>query len=675
MKKLKNNPKSRLVILFIGIFVFAIICAVQLFNLQIVKGDSYKQIISTRSIRSFAIKAPRGEIFDRYGRPMVTNSMGFYVQIQDLDLSDEELNKTVAGLVAIAKEDEIEYINEFPLAYPYYNFKYQTDDKKAELIKWRKEHKLDKFSTVGEIMSYYRNRYGISSKYEDEEAFDIIAVRYTMEEKLFNSTNPFTFAVDVDMDAVQKIEENYGNLLGVSVEIEPKRSYVNGSLASHILGRTGIIYKEEYDVLKDEGYGMNDIIGKDGIEKVLEPYLKGKDGYKQVEQTKVGDISQVLMKKQPETDYYAMLTIDSRLQEVAEKSLEKNIKAAGNDAKSGAAVCIDVKTGEVLAMASYPGYQPDEYNKNYDALLKDESKPLFNRALNGAYTPGSTFKPLTSIAALESGTIEPNTKIYDAGKYMYYAPSYTPTCLIWRRTGETHGTINVSEAIGVSCNYFYYEVGRLMGIETINKYAYMFGLGETTGIELSETTGIVAGPDYRDKLGLEWYPGDTLQAAIGQSDNMYTPAQLASYVATIINGGKRYGLHLVKEVRRYDNGETVMEKTPEVLSDNPIEQTTVDAVLDGMKRVTADGTAKAVFEDFPVAVGGKTGTAEVSRGSDNVLFVGFAPYENPQIAVAIVIEHGASSSFAASVGRDIFEYYLGLGSAVSNVQSYNSLIK
>ena len=195
MKKLKNNPKSRLVILFIGIFVFAIICAVQLFNLQIVKGDSYKQIISTRSIRSFAIKAPRGEIFDRYGRPMVTNSMGFYVQIQDLDLSDEELNKTVAGLVAIAKEDEIEYINEFPLAYPYYNFKYQTDDKKTELAKWRKEHKLEKFSTVGEIMSYYRNRYGISSKYEDEEAFDIIAVRYTMEEKLFNSTNPFTSPV------------------------------------------------------------------------------------------------------------------------------------------------------------------------------------------------------------------------------------------------------------------------------------------------------------------------------------------------------------------------------------------------------------------------------------------------------------------------------------------------
>ena len=369
-----------------------------------------------------------------------------------------------------------------------------------------------------------------------------------------------------------------------------------------------------------------------------------------------------------------VLTIDANVQQIIEQEIA-DFQQNGMGAERVSVMMMNPKNGEVLAMASYPGYQPDEYNKNYDALLKDESKPLFNRALNGAYTPGSTFKPLTSIAALESGTIEPNTKIYDAGKYMYYAPSYTPTCLIWRRTGETHGTINVSEAIGVSCNYFYYEVGRLMGIETINKYAYMFGLGEKTGIELSETTGIVAGPDYRDKLGLEWYPGDTLQAAIGQSDNMYTPAQLASYVATIINGGKRYGLHLVKEVRRYDNGETVMEKAPEVLSDNQIEQTTVDAVLDGMKRVTADGTAKAVFEDFPVAVGGKTGTAEVSRGSDNVLFVGFAPYENPQIAVAIVIEHGASSSFAASVGRDIFEYYLGLGSAVSNVQSYNSLIK
>jgi len=500
-----------------------------------------------------------------------------------------------------------------------------------------------------------------------------------MTEKSFSVMNPYTFANDIEMNTVQKIKESSFDLGGVSVEIEPVREYVNGSLAAHILGRTGIIYKEEYDTLKNQGYGMNDIIGKDGLEKVLEKYLKGKDGYKRVEQTKSGSLSQTLITKSPETENFAVLTIDSELQRVAEESLQKNIEATrgekGTDCFAGAAVAVEINTGEVLAMASLPNYHPAQYNKKYTELFNDPQNPLLNRALGGAYTPGSTFKPLTSIAALEEGVITPTTKIEDLGVYKYYAPSYQPTCLIWKNTGETHGYINVSEAIGVSCNYFFYDVGRRLTIDKIAHYAKAFGLGQTTGIELAESEGIVASREFRESRGMEWYPGDTLQAAIGQSDNMFTPTQLASYVSTIINKGSRYALHLVKEIRNYSSGSVVYKNEPQLISNYEISDSTLSAVKDGMRRVTEDGTAKAVFENFSIPVGGKTGTAEVSSGSDTVLFVGFAPYDNPQIAVAVVLEHGATSRYAAQVARDMFEYYLGLSDVSDEKELMNTLLK
>ena len=326
-------------------------------------------------------------------------------------------------------------------------------------------------------------------------------------------------------------------------------------------------------------------------------------------------------------------------------------------------------------MASLPNYNPAEYSKNYTELFNNPQNPLLNRALGGAYTPGSTFKPLTSIAALEEGIITPSTKIADMGVYKYYAPSYQPTCLIWKNTGETHGIINVSEAIGVSCNYFFYDVGRQLGIDKLSNYAKAFGLGQKTGIELAEAEGIVASKEFRESRNMEWYPGDTLQAAIGQSDNMFTPAQLASYVGTIINKGTRYSLHLVKEVRSYSTGEVVYKNEPAVISQHEISDETLSAVKDGMRRVTEDGTAKAVFESFTIPVGGKTGTAEVSQGSDTVLFVGFAPYDNPQIAVAVVLEHGATSRYAAQVARDMFEYYLGLTGVADEVNPVNTILK
>ena len=676
----RKGLTARIILIFFFLAVFAGLCTARLFSLQVVNGEAYKEKADNRLVRAYPIKAPRGEIVDMYGRPLVTNSMGYYVQIQSMDKENSTLNDTLYNLIEIFKADGAEYFDEFPLKGMPVEFVFKkSSDTGKSIQQWRTDNKLEKYSSAEEILNYYLDRYKISGKFSAEAARDIAAVRYTMESKNFGIMNPYVFANDIEMGTVQKIKECSFGLKGVSVEVEPVREYANGSMAAHILGRTGIIYKEEYDKLKDQGYGMNDIIGKDGLEKVLEKYLKGKDGYKRVEQTKTGNVSQVLSVKEPETDSFAVLTVDSNLQGVTERSLAENIEKArnakGHDCFSGAAVAVEVSSGGVLAMASLPDYDPAEYTKNYEELSKNKYKPLFNRALNGAYTPGSTFKPLTSVAALEEGIITPSTIIEDKGIYTYYAPSFQPTCLIWKNSRRTHGKINVSQAIGVSCNYFFYEVGRRLTINKIDEYAGYFGLGAPTGIELSESSGILAGPEYRKKVGSQWYPGDTLQAAIGQSDNMFTPAQLANYITTLLNKGKRSALHLVKEVRSYKTGEVVYrsEKTP--LSEHEISDSTLSAVKDGMRRVTEDGTAKAVFADFPIAVGGKTGTAEVSGGSDTVLFVGFAPYENPQIAVAVVLEHGATSRYAAQVARDMFECYLGITEVTDDTVPPYSLLK
>ena len=674
--------KLRLIIIFSTIVIFFLLCIFRLANLQIVNGNSYREISENRMIRSYPIKAPRGEIFDMYGRPLVSNSMGYIIQIQSMDKKNSRLNDTLIKLLRIIGDSNISYVNDFPIKGIPYTACFseeKTKEENEELFnKWKLEKEIDEKYNAEKVILYYSEKYDISDEYNKQEVLDLVSVRYTMALRGFSITNPYVFAKDIDIVTVQKIKEHSFELPGVSIEIEPIREYVNGNMAAHILGRTGIIYEEEYNELKELGYGMNDTIGKEGLEKVLEMYLKGTDGYKKVEQTKNGNVSQILSVQEAETPNYAVLTLDSKLQAVTESALKKSIAETaqnkGVDCRSGAAVAIDISTGGVLAMASYPDFNPEKYTKNYNDLLNDSTKPLFNRALNGGYTPGSTFKPLTSIAGLEEGIINPSTKIDDKGVYKFYAPSYQPTCLIWRNTGTTHGSINVSEAIGVSCNYFFYEVGRLVGIDKLGEYARKFGLGEKTGIELSESTGIVAGPEYRDKLNMEWYPGDTLQAAIGQSDNMYTPAQLASYVATILNKGKRYKLHLISEVKSYKTGKVVYKTQPEIISDNPISDSTYNAVKDGMRRVTDDGTASSVFADFPIAVAGKTGTAEVTGGSDTVLFVGFAPYDNPQIAVAVVLEHGATSSYAAKVARSMFEYYLGITEVPDAITSYNSLL-
>lgn len=696
-----KNGFVRFYIIIATVVLLAAACAVRLVDLQIVKGSEYAEINNERLTRAYSVAAPRGEILDNKGKPLVENRTGYSIRVQKIGLNDDELNRTLYSAAKLAAEYGAETESSFPIVKdengksltfdftieenggtrPVEGVKYpkttekpdektsdaketedktnagDSEEKRAEKLEaWKKDNKLTDFSSAEEILGFYEKKYAVSSEYDSDTALAITAIRYAMDKASFSEKNSYKLCRDVDMAVVQQIKEQYSDFPGIDVVIEPFRSFTKGTLAAHILGRTGRIYAEEYAEMKNDGYGINDMIGKDGLEKVLEKYLKGKDGYKSVEMSRGGGVTRILQDKEPKSGNYAKLTLDRDLQEATENALKEKISQAVGTG-SGAAIAVNPKTGGVLAMASYPTYDLSTFNEDYDKLIKSKTKPLINRVLNGTYSPGSTFKPLTSVAALESGTITPDTYITDLGKYTYY-PSYQPTCLVYSSSGATHGTINVSQAIGVSCNYFFYDVGRRMGIETLDQYASNFGLGQTTGIELPESTGILASPSNRESAGGVWYPGDVLQAAIGQSDNLFTPAQLASYICTLLNKGKRYSLHLVDEVVDYDTNEVVLKKEPEVLSDNPISDSTYNAVTDGMRRVVTSGTASAAFASSKYKAAGKTGTAEVPDGADNVLFVGFAPYDDPEIVVAVIIEHGASSSFSAGVAREIFDAYM-----------------
>ena len=687
-----RNFSGRYIIIMGIIGVLVLACVIRLFELQIVKGKEYSIQAEQRLVRAFPVTAPRGEILDRFDQPFVENRMGFNVQFQKIGMSSDELNELIVSVNNLIKEYGGTLSSDFPVYYDeenkFWEYTYQRvkKDKKssdeeyltkteedvdkeaanrlkeeqaAQLQEWKEKNKLSQYEKPQDIINHYCGQYSVAGKYNDADRYAIVAVRYDMEKSGFSEKTPYVMAHDVNEIVVQQIKEQSMDFPGVDVETEPIRVYTEAKMAAHILGRTGKIYAEEYEKLKSKGYGINDIIGKDGLEKVLEPYLKGRDGYRNVSMEDDGENREIVRSRTVEPGNFARLTLDREVQRAMEKALEENITKAVDRNGSGGAIAIIPGTGEVLAMASYPSYDPSTFDEDYEKLVQAKSRPLFNKVLDGIYSPGSTFKPLTAIAGLETGIITPNTYIEDKGKYTYF-DSYQPTCLVYSSKGVTHGTIEVSEAIGVSCNYFFYEVGRLVGIETLNEYAEMFGLGQTTGIELGESKGLVANPEHRKELGQEWYPGDVIQAAIGQSDNLFTPAQLANYIATIVNKGRRYKLHLVNEIVDYDTGEIVHRENPQLLAENPISDSTFEKIKDGMRQVVTMGTAKEAFAGAEYNAAGKTGTAEVPGGADNVLFVGFAPYEKPEIVIAVVIEHGASSFYAAKVARDVFDAYMKL---------------
>lgn len=684
------NSKARFVILKILLVILAAAITWKLFDLQIIKGEQYNEIANDRLTTNIVEKAPRGEILDRYGTRLVSNKVGYSVVMQKTDLKDEAFNDVIKRLIDVLYSNQCNIYDDLPISFAPYTFHFEdenadgsTDDERTAWFERNKKLGADESMSADDIMRVFKQRYKISDVYSEDEQRRIVAIRSAAELSGLSQTTLFTVAEDISVEAVTEIKERQDEFKGIAVINDYIRQYDQPNLATHILGRTGKINAEEYEEKKNLGYGYNDIIGKQGVEKWAEEYLRGTDGTTGTTKEVNGKEITVLNDKEAVPGNYLVLTIDSDLQRVTEESLARNIanirnssgvKAKdGADCNAGAAVVLDIKTGDTLSIASCPTYDMSRFDEDYSNLIENEAKPMWNRAVSGLYSPGSTFKPLTAIAAIESGNLGLNEIIEDRGVYKFYA-DYQPTCWIWNEYKLTHGKQNVSAALENSCNFFFYEVGRRMGIDTLGKYAAMFGLGESTGIELGEeTSGHMASPEYKKQVvqnvtSQDWYGGDTLQAAIGQSYSLFTPVQLANYAATIANGGTRYKVNLIKSIRSSVDGSVVKEFEPEIAENVDMDEDVLNAVKQGMKRVADEGSASEVFSNYGVQVGGKTGTAQVGGGSNNAVFIAYAPFDDPQIAVSVVLEHGVRGTNAAQVAKDIFDEYFKLSQTEQSPQ-------
>ena len=521
----------------------------------------------------------------------------------------------------------------------------------------------------------------------DLDPEDARAVAGVLYELYLRSTgvyqaNEYVFAQEVDIDFISRVKEQ--SLPGVVIEATTVRQY-HTPYAAHLLGRVTPIFPEEveyYTSLDEDGdgvpdYSLNDTVGRDGVEQAFESYLRGDPGMRTVERNTEGKIVSETWLEEPEPGGNVVLTLDIGLQGYVEQVLAASVPAIDVEEETGGAACVvlDVDTAEVLTCASYPTYDITRYNADYNQYASDPTMPLLNRALQGLYAPGSTFKMVTAVAGLETGIIEPDTEIEDLGRYTYWS-SPQPMCWIYWQRGTTHGWINVSEAIEVSCNYFFYEVGREVGIDVLVDYATRFGLGQYTGIELFEEKGVMASPEFTESLGGTWYEGSVLSVAIGQESSQFTPVQLANYIATLVNGGTRNAVHLLKEVKSGDFSQVEYTYEPQVLGTIEIETENLQAVKAGMLALTTQGSVSQHFRDLPFQAGGKTGSAQVDDQTDaNAIFVCFAPYDDPEVALALVVERGGSGSELGAMAADILSYYFSVQETRDEAPQENTLVR
>ncbi len=672
MTNIINNKRF-----ILNIFVIILFSAIlfRLFKLQVVMGDSYREQSENRLVSQEVIEAPRGIIMDRNGKPLVTNKQGFSVEISKNNITYDRLNDIILKTVDLLDAHGEKYSDTLPVSKDTFEFlytSYKEQERNDKILEFKKSIGASDYASGLDCVKLLAEKYDVESRYSDVDLRKIVGVRYEMEKRAFSTSSPFTLAQDVSLDVVTKIQENNEIYKNVKVTTRPMRQYHYEGVASHILGRVGIIYKEEYEALKDtEGYGMNDLIGKDGLEKSLEKYLKGQNGLKNTSRSLESSTGYESNDIPAKVGNNVVLTLDIELQKTAEQALkdtiadikrngEKKENKAGADAKGGAVVVTDVNTGEILAMATYPTYNITTFEEDYESLASSELTPFLNRAISGIYAPGSVFKILTSIAGLEEGEMTRNEVINCNGVYDYYDQKFN--CWIWTDQHLTHKAMTVETAIQNSCNYYFYDIGKRLGYQKMYKYGKEFGLGEISGIELEgEAKGILANSDYKElNFGEPWYPGDNLQMAIGQSYNLFTPIQISNYIATVANGGTRYKPHLTKNIRDVYTGDFVVSEDPIVINKVNMSEQTHQAVTHGMRMVSdIDGTA-SLFADFPIEVCSKTGSAQVAKGSANGVFASYAPYKNPQISVAIVVENAGSGAALAPVAKSVYEKYFDL---------------
>ena len=713
MKKLVSSGR----LFAFGALVVTLIalCVVTLYKLQIIEGAAYYEESQNNQASNQTVTAARGNILDRYGRVLVSNRECYNLKISDTRLFSDEVedpNAVILEMINMVEAAGETYIDDLPITKePPFEYTDMTALQRTLLTAYLDSKGLDEDTTAVELMSYFRTRYDIANSYNAEEMRKIASVRYALNVRYSINTNPYVFVEDASIDLISDLMGVVGNV--VEVETSYVREY-NTQYAAHILGYVQAMSEEDMEKYRPQdensGYDYDTKVGRDGVEYTFEDWLHGTNGTARVTRTSSGTITSTVYTEDPVPGNHVYLTIDIQLQEAVERILETGIyelqlkrdednakytmegklDEVREDIQGGAIVVVDVKTGEPLAIASYPTFDLSSIIEDYSDLLEAENDPLFNRALNGAYEPGSTFKPCTAIAGLTENIINTETQIECTGLFTKYADQgYAPACWIYTQTdGQlTHGYDNVTEAIKHSCNVFFYTVADNLGIRKLMEYAKNFGLGESTGIELSETTGNMANPDNHLNYDVDsWVDGDTVQAGIGQSDSMFTPLQLAEYCAAIANGGTRHSAAILKSVRSYDYSRQLYQKETEVLSTVDSADYNWAAIQRGMYLMANDITSSSStvyyalsnysYNGVSLPVAAKTGTSQLGEDkTNNAIFMCYAPFDDPEIAIAIVVERGQSGANLSKMARNVLDAYFSLGTLNTTAEREYSLLK
>jgi len=630
-----------LIVLSILLVLLIIAYSVRVYYIQVKNADKYSSVSGSTSSLTAVLKAPRGEILDCNGRKIAVNRDGYNIVFNKAYVKDD-INDVILALINLLEKNKVEYIDKLPITKkaPY---SFVEDENTDKLIKTLE---LAHYATPQNCVTQMIKKYGLED-YSEKEQRKIMGVRYSMQISDFSISYPYTFAEDIPSAIMRKISESNFLLSGVTVEVVPFREYTDTSLAVNLIGTVGPIFEDDWESgekYKEKGYSFNDKVGKSGIEYYAESSLRGTDGEITYYLDSNGNIVDSEITKEPVAGKTVMLSLDKRIQKTAQDALRNTVNSL-KTATAGAAVMCEVNTGKVICAANYPTYDSATLAENYDYLTsKAANSPLTNRAFCGVYPVGSTIKPAVATAAIENNHLQDGECIRCVHTYRYFK-DYQPSCM------HTHGTIGLKTALSKSCNYFFFELGRRVGATKLTNYFKQFGLGVKTGVEVDDSAGILIEPASDTS-----FAGDTLQISIGQL-NAFTPLQLANYVATFANGGTHYKASIIKKIASYDMSTVYDQRKPEVMNKVKISKSTQKAIKEGMLSVTVDGTGRAALGDYPIKIGGKTGTAQTNSGEDHSTFIVFAPYDNPTIAVSVVLEHGNSGFSSGTLVRTLLDAY------------------
>lgn len=653
MQSRYKSTRSVIALLLVAVMIIGF--SATLYKIQVQDHEYYAAQNNTVKTYKVAIEAARGEIVDRNGNALVTNretnSIILDAAYFPAATENDKRNAILQNLIALFQKNGEEYTQNLPLKLK--SGKIVFSGKKTDIatMKSADMFNLQPYATAQNCYDAMVEKYGLE-QYDTKTALQIGNLRYELTRLQFSISTPVVIADEVSSETVAAIKEDKDRYLGADVQVVTHREYTDSTLAPHILGTVRKINAEEYTQLKNKGYGIHDQIGESGIESAMESALRGTPGEKTITVDKDGHVTEEITKA-PVQGNTVVLTIDRDLQALAQKELKKVCDKTDLYNSAGAVVVQDVTTGAVLAAASYPTFDLADYYDKYEQLITNRRRPLWSRFALGTYAPGSTFKPMMAVASLEEGAITRSTIFNCGGLFRYYDQTFQ--CLY----KNAHGGENVETALRDSCNIFFYNCAKRLGITKMNEYASAFGLGQKTGVEIAESAGTLAGPEEREAAGGVWQSGDTIQAAIGQSDNLFTPLQLSNYCATVANGGTRYQLHLVQSLIDNSSG-TVTETQPKVEESLDLHKSTLTAVKSGMRLVATQGAPSLIFNQLRTKVAAKTGTSQVFVNGvkkNNGFLITFAPYDNPEISVASVVELAGSGTSTAEITSSIIKYW------------------